>query len=58
VCESACVRVPIRLGSHELQGSSSRGETYEQRECLLELGDLLLGERVSLRQRVSGSAGP
>jgi hypothetical protein len=27
--------------------------TYEQRECLLELGDLLLGERISLRGPVS-----
>jgi hypothetical protein len=33
----------------------SEGPTYEQRERLLELGDLLLGERISLRVAVSGA---
>ena len=28
-------------------------DTHKQRECFLELGDLLLSKRVSLRQRVS-----
>lgn len=36
------------------QGESS-GQAYKQREGLLELGDLLLGERISLGGRVSGS---
>jgi hypothetical protein len=32
-----------------------KGSTYEQRERLLELGDLLLGEGISLRVAVSGA---
>lgn len=42
-----------RLGSNNSSCRASRGGTYKQRECLLELGDLLLGKRVSLRQLVS-----
>jgi len=37
-------------------GRARRWWTYKQRKRLLELGDLLLGERISLRLRVSRGA--
>lgn len=38
---------------HHAAMQPRRGHTYEQGKGLLELGDLLLGERISLRLRVS-----
>jgi hypothetical protein len=44
--------------AHRAAKARKREETYKERKCLLELGDLLLGERISLRYLVSECGDP